>query len=480
MSVRVRFAPSPTGHIHVGNARTALFNYLYARNTGGTFILRIEDTDFDRSTLASEELIYEDMKWLLMDWDEGPMKGGAFGPYRQSERFDIYKKYTEELLEKGHAYKCWCTKEELDAEREKARIENRQPVYGGKCRHLSPAQKAELEASGAPFAIRFKIDKDVVHISDSIKGEIDFETGVFGDFIIVRPDGVPVYNYVVVIDDALMNISHVIRGDDHLSNTPKQALIFDALNFSRPEFIHIPMILGEDRSKLSKRHGNTSIEQFRSQGYLNDALFNFLALLSWSDDQEREIIGKEDLIKSFSLDRISTSAAVFDFGKLKWLNGQYIRMKTPEELADLCLPFLMSAGLPADRLDREVYVKMIASIASKMELLGDAPEVMKVYFQYQTPDEDAAEFLKLETTPAVLKSFREKIAAFSGYIKEDEYKDIPKSVQTETGVKGKPLFMAIRVGISGSVKGPEIDKMATLMPVDELLRRLDAALEIIG
>jgi glutamyl-tRNA synthetase len=480
MSVRVRFAPSPTGHIHVGNARTALFNYLFSRNIGGTFILRIEDTDFDRSTLASEELIYEDMKWLLMDWDEGPRKDGEHGPYRQSERFDIYKKYTEELLEKGHAYKCWCTKEELDAEREKARIENRQPVYSGRCRHLSPAQKAELEASDAPYAIRFKIDKEVVHISDRIKGEIDFETGVFGDFIIVRPDGVPVYNYVVVIDDALMNISHVIRGDDHLSNTPKQALIFDALNFSRPEFIHIPMILGEDRSKLSKRHGNTSIEQFRSQGYLNDALFNFLALLSWSDEQEREIISKEELIKSFSLERISTSAAVFDFGKLKWLNGQYIRMKSPEELAELCMPFLVDAGLPADRLERDVYVKMIASIASKMELLGDAPEVMKVYFQYQTPDEEAAEYLKLETTPAVLKAFREKVAAFSGYIKEEEYKDIPKSVQTETGVKGKPLFMAIRVGISGSVKGPEIDKMATLMPVDELLRRLDAALEIIG
>lgn len=480
MSVRVRFAPSPTGHIHVGNARTALFNYLFAKNTGGTFILRIEDTDFDRSTLSSEELIYEDMKWLLMDWDEGPQKGGDFGPYRQSERFDIYDKYTKELLDKKHAYKCWCSKEELDQEREKARIENRQPVYSGKCRNLSPEQKRELELSQAPYAIRFKVEKDVVHVADKVKGDIDFETGVFGDFIIVRPDGVPVYNYVVVIDDALMEISHVIRGDDHLSNTPKQALIYDALKFKRPEFIHIPMILGEDRSKLSKRHGNTSIEQFRSQGYLREALFNFLALLSWSDEEEREIISKEDLIKAFSFERISNSAAVFDFNKLKWLNGQYIRMKSVEELGELCMPFLLEDGLPADRLEKEHYLKMIESVASKMELLSDVADVMRVYFQWVSPDEEALEILKLESTPLVLKTFREKVASFDGYIAEEEYKQLPKAVQSETGIKGKPLFMAIRVGLSGSVKGPEIDKIATLIPVNELLRRLDTALEIIN
>jgi nondiscriminating glutamyl-tRNA synthetase len=477
MSVRVRFAPSPTGHIHVGNARTALFNYLFAKSTGGTFVLRIEDTDLDRSTLASEELIYEDMKWLLMDWDEGPQIGGDYAPYRQTERLDIYKKYTEELLEKGHAYKCWCSKEELDKEREKARIEGRQPVYSGKCRHFTAEQKAEMEKSDIPYAIRFKISKDVVHISDLLKGEIDFETGVFGDFIIVRPDGVPVYNYVVVIDDALMAITHVIRGDDHLSNTPKQALLYDALNFERPAFAHIPMILGEDRSKLSKRHGNTSIEQFRTQGYLNDAMFNFMALLSWSDAEEREIISKEDLIKSFSLDRISTSAAVFDFNKLKWLNGQYIRMKSPEELAALCLPFLLEAGLEAKFIEEERFLKMIASISSKMELLSEAPEVMQVYFKLADIDEAAQEILNLETSPLVIKTFRDKLSTHSGFITEETYKEITKSVQQETGIKGKPLFMAIRVGISGSVKGPEIDKIATLLPVDELLCRLDKAIQ---
>jgi glutamyl-tRNA synthetase len=462
----------------VGNARTALFNYLFAKSTGGCFILRIEDTDLDRSTLESEELIYEDMKWLLMDWDEGPLKGGAYGPYRQTERFDIYEKYTCELIDKGHAYKCYCSKEELDAEREKARIEGRQPVYSGKCRGLTSDQRAELEAEGKKPAVRFKVSKDSVHVSDIVKGDIDFDTDTFGDFIIVRPDGVPVYNYVVVIDDALMNISHVIRGDDHLSNTPKQALIYDALGLKRPAFAHIPMILGEDRSKLSKRHGNTSVEQFRAQGYLNEALFNFMAFLSWSDEQEREILSKEELIKSFSLDRVSTSAAIFDFGKLKWLNGQYIRLKTPEELTELCLPFLEEAGLSLS--DKELLTKMVASVADKMELLSEAPEVMKVYFEYQQPDGAAMEILNWETSKAVLEAFRAQVAVFDGYISEEDYKPLPKNVQKETGVKGKPLFMAIRVGISGSAKGPEIDKMATLLPVSELTKRIDRTLEIIG
>jgi glutamyl/glutaminyl-tRNA synthetase len=240
------------------------------------------------------------------------------------------------------------------------------------------------------------------------------------------------------------------------------------------------MILGEDRSKLSKRHGNTSIEQFRAQGYLSDALFNFLAFLSWSDEQERELLTKDELIQAFSLERVSSSAAIFDFGKLKWMNGQYIRMKTPQELTELCLPFLKEAGLPVDSLERDLLVRMTASVADKMELLSEAPEVMKVYFEYQTPDEAAAEILNLETSPAVLKAFREKFASFEGFISAEDYREIPKAVQKETGIKGKPLFMAVRVGISGSVKGPEIDKMATLIPVSELLKRIDASLETIG
>lgn len=258
MSIRVRFAPSPTGHIHVGNARTALFNYLFARKNNGVFILRIEDTDLERSTIESERIIYEDLKWLGLDWDEGPEFGGDFGPYRQTERLDIYNKYVKKLLDDGIAYECFCSKEELELEREKALAEGRQPIYNGKCRNLSEEEKKILKEKGVKPSIRFHVkDKEVI-VKDLVKGEVVFPTETFGDFVIVRPEGIPVYNFAVVIDDALMKISHVIRGDDHLNNTPKQILIFKALGFNLPVFVHIPMILGSDHSKLSKRHGDSS------------------------------------------------------------------------------------------------------------------------------------------------------------------------------------------------------------------------------
>lgn len=482
MSVRVRFAPSPTGHIHVGNTRTALFNYLYARNMGGTFVLRIEDTDFERSSLESEKLIYEDMQWLLMDWDEGPVKGGDFGPYRQTERFDLYNSYVEKLLESGDAYRCFCTKETLDAERDAAQAAKENYNYSGRCRNLSEEEVQANIKAGKPFSIRFNVKKDVVRVSDAIKGEIDFNTNMFGDFIIVRPDGAPIYNFVVVIDDALMNISHVIRGDDHLNNTPKQILIFEALGFELPVFIHIPMILGPDKSKLSKRHGNTSVEQFREQGYLADALFNYLALLSWSDEQEREILSKDELIKVFSLDRVSKSAAIFDFEKLKWMNGIYIRTKDKVELTDLCLPFMIKDGLFNAEYagqNREKIESMIETVKDKLELLSDASEQLASYFSLGEYDESAEEILKLETTPAVFNAFKEKINGKENLTAE-EYKEITKDIQKETGAKGKALFMAIRVGISGRTKGPDMDKLATILSVAEMTERINTALKFLG
>mgnify|MGYP003623230357 CR=1 FL=1 len=474
--IRVRFAPSPTGHIHVGNARTALFNWLYARNTSGTFVLRIEDTDLERSTVESEMLIYEDLKWLGLTWDEGEGAGGSYGPYRQTERLDIYKECTDKLLNSGDAYYCFCSKEELDAEREKAQKEGRPPLYNEKCRHIPREEAEKRVAAGENAAVRFKVQQPEILVKDLIHGNITFPTNAFGDFIIVRPDGVPIYNYVVVVDDALMKITHVIRGDDHLPNTPKQALIFKALGYEPPLFAHIPMILGPDKSKLSKRHGNTSVEQFRSAGYLPEAMVNFMALLSWTDGTEQEIFTVEELIQKFSLDRVSSSAAVFDFDKLKWMNGMYIRATDIAKITTLCKPYLLVAGFIDDSFDNDRLVKIVASVRDNLEVLGDIVHYTEVYFRsLPEADEDTKAILAMETTKAVLESFLSKLD--KDWLTVEEYKAKVKEVQTETGAKGKALFMGIRVGMTGRTKGPELDQFVPIMPVAELKTRLK---EMIG
>lgn len=475
--VRVRFAPSPTGHIHVGNVRTALFNYLFSKGQGGDFILRIEDTDLERSTQESEDLIYEDLEWLGLKYDEGPKVGGDYGPYRQTERFQIYNDYAAKLIEEGYAYKCFCTKEELDKGREEAQKAGRAYIYPGTCAHLSKEEVASREANGEKAAIRFKAFKPTILVKDLIHGEIDFPTNAFGDFIIIRPDGTPIYNYVVVIDDALMKITHVIRGDDHLSNTPKQALIYEALGMKSPTFAHIPMILGPDHTKLSKRHGNTSIEEFRKQGYLRDALINYMALLSWSSENEKEIFSLEELIKEFSISRVSKSAAVFDFDKLKWMNGIYIRNMAISSLLKECEPFLIEAALlTKEEIDknRSSLEAMLLSIRDNLTLLNEAPSYMKIYFSL--PDiitDEAKEILALDSTKPVQEAFIEKILAEGGeYLELERYRAIMKEIQKELGVKGKPLYMAVRTGVTRSTQGPEMDSVCTLLPVSELERRI--------
>ncbi len=479
MSVRVRFAPSPTGHIHVGNVRTALFNYLFARNNGGKIILRIEDTDLERSSIESENLIYEDLDWLGLEFDESPKIGGEYAPYRQTERLDTYKKCTDELLEKGYAYKCFCSKEELDLEREKAQNEGRAFIYSGKCANLSSKEIEEKEKAGLKPSIRFKAFKPNIIVKDLIHGEINFPTNSFGDFIIVRPDGTPIYNYVVVVDDALMKITHVVRGDDHLSNTPKQGLIYEALGYETPIFAHIPMILGPDHSKLSKRHGNTSVEQFRSSGYLPEAMVNYMALLSWSPGDEREIFSKEELIEKFSLSRVSKSAAVFDFDKLDWLNGQYIRQKSADDLYELCLPFLKDLDFIGENYyssDKEILKSMIMSVRDNFIKLSDVKEYIEVYFKRANSfTDEAREIANLDTTIPVLNAFLEKISKYEKMTLE-EYRAIMKEIQKEVGAKGKPLYMAVRIGLTGSTKGPEMDSLATLLNVTELSNRIKEAL----
>ena len=343
--VRVRFAPSPTGPFHIGGARSALFNYLLARKTGGKLILRIEDTDRERSTPESEENIKAALKWLGMDWDEGVDVGGPNGPYHQMERLDIYKKYTDKLLAEGKAYYCYCTDEELEKERQSLIKEGKMPRYMGKCRHLTEEQIAQFKAEGRKPTVRFRVpaDKQIL-VRDMVRGDVVFDSNNIGDFVIVKSDGIPTYNYAVVIDDALMHITHVIRAEEHLSNTPRQCLIYDALGFKQPTFGHISLILGKDHTKMSKRHGATSVDQYRQLGYLPEAINNFLALLGWAPNSEQEIFSMDELIHEFSMDRVAKNPAVFDIDKLNWINQHYMRQLDAEAFFEAAKPHMIAAG----------------------------------------------------------------------------------------------------------------------------------------
>ena len=320
--MRLRFAPSPTGPFHIGGARSALFNWLLARKHGGKLVLRIEDTDLERSSKESEENIKAALRWLGMDWDEGPEVGGPYGPYYQTQRLDIYRQYTEQLLASGQAYHCYCTEEELETERQALLAKGETPRYGGRCRNLSEEEKAALEAAGRKPVVRFRVPEgqDIV-FQDMVRETVRFESAGVGDFVIVKSDGIPVYNYAVVIDDMLMKITHVIRAEEHLSNTPRQWLLYKALGFEAPQFGHISLILGKDRSKMSKRHGATSVEQYRQLGYLPEAIVNFLALLGWAPPGEEELFTSQELIEKFSMDRVAKNPAVFDVDKLNYINA---------------------------------------------------------------------------------------------------------------------------------------------------------------
>lgn len=342
--IRVRLAPSPTGPLHIGTARTALFNFIFARRNQGSFILRIEDTDIERSETRFEKDIVEGLKWLGLEWDEGSDVGGKYGPYKQSQRLETYAKYLEKLLSRGQAYRCFCSEEELEAERQYKMSIGQAPVYNGKCRDLSQETVKKYLAEGRSSIIRFKTPLKKIEFNDVIRGKIEFESSLIGDFGIAKDTSAPLYNFAVVVDDFEMNINYVIRGEDHISNTPKQILIQEALGFPRPNYAHLPLILGPDRTKLSKRHGATSVGEYRNQGYLPEAIINFMALLGWNPGTDREIYSLVSLVKEFSLDKVQKSGAVFNIKKLDFLNGFYIRQRSLDKLAELCLPYLTEKG----------------------------------------------------------------------------------------------------------------------------------------
>lgn len=473
--VRVRFAPSPTGHLHVGNARTALFNWLFARKKGGAMVLRIEDTDIERSQARFEGQLIADLKWLGLDWDEGPDVGGVYASYRQSDRLEIYREHAERLLSEGKAYLCFCSEEDLQKERERAQAEHRQPIYSGKCRALDPAEAKRRRSAGEACAIRLRIPEHPIRFHDIVHGAVEFSNEVVSDPIILRSSGMPVYNYVVVIDDALMKITHVIRGDDHLSNTPKQVALYEALGWPVPEFAHLSTILGSDRERLSKRHGATSIANFREMGVLPEALVNYLALLGWAPSGgTREIFTPQELVKEFSLERVTPSPAIFDMEKLYWLNRHYIKHEPIAGLAKIARPFFEKSGLLAQASQSEAnpwFDQMLALLAPSVDRLDQLPERANLIFRYDAKASlaalDNAEVLALPQTDAVVARFTVKVLedemAQSAQLTPERFKQMVNEVKAETGAKGKELFHPIRMIITGSHSGPEFDKLIPIL-----------------
>ncbi len=488
---RVRFAPSPTGFLHVGNARTALYNWLFARHSGGAFLLRIEDTDLDRSEMRHETQLMEDLLWLGLDWDEGPGVEGPHAPYRQSERLGIYREHTNRLLAEGKAYRCFCSAEQLDAERQEAAAAHKPQVYSGRCRGISESNSAARAAAGEPFAVRLRIPDHPLRFHDMVRGDVEFPNETVSDLILVRSSGMPVYNYVVTLDDALMEITHVIRGDDHISNTPKQVAIYEAFGWKPPQFAHLSTILGSDRERLSKRHGATSVASFRAMGILPEALVNYLALLGWgAEGGTRELFSLDELVKEFRLERVTASPAVFDWEKLHWLNRHYLKAVDPERVAELAWSHFAGAGLlpPHDGIWQVTtaaveawFGKLLALFLPAVSQLDELPVKAGFVFRFNPGaarmNDENATILANDAAQRVLAAFAACVAVHSGPVTPEEFKTWMNEIKTETGAKGKDLFHPVRIALTGSHSGPEFDK---LIPIIEEGSRLSLPAHVLS
>jgi glutamyl-tRNA synthetase len=468
--IKVRFAPSPTGHLHIGGARTALFNWLFARGRGGKFVLRIEDTDRSRSTDEYIESIMDGMKWLGLDWDEGP--------YRQTDRFDIYKNYMERLLAEGTAYRCYCAPEELEERRKAALAKGESPKYDGRCRDLKEPPE------GKPFSVRFRMPQvGSIVVEDMIKGNITFENSQLDDLIIMRSDGTPTYNFVVVVDDVDMDITHVIRGDDHLNNTPKQIHICRALGHETPKFGHLPMILGSDKTRLSKRHGATSVIAYRDEGYLPDALVNYLVRLGWSYG-DQEVFTREELIKYFSFENVGKSAAVFNPEKLLWLNAEYIKTTPPDELADMVMSSLVKQGIVTEgsEPDRAYLAKAVSTLVERARTLAELAEKLRFYL---ADDEDIEydpkakkKFLNEKTKP-YLEDLHPGLLSLEDFT-HDKLEAAFNSVMQKHEVKLGKVAQPVRVALTGGTESPGIFEVIEVLGKERTIKRLKKAIESIG
>ena len=487
--MRVRFAPSPTGHLHVGNARTALFNWLLARGQNGTFILRIEDTDLERSTRESEQAILDDLRWMGLHWDEGVEVGGPFPPYRQTERMPSYVEHTNRLLAERNGYYCFCSAETLDAQRKAQLAAGLPPRYAGTCRNIPPDEARRRKANGEPAVVRLKVpDGRNVTFNDVVRGEVTFHTDVIGDPVLVRSDGVPAYNFAVVIDDALMQVTHVIRGEDHISNTPRQILVYEALGYAPPLFAHLSLVMGPDHAPLSKRHGATSVDEFRRKGYLPEALVNYLALIGWSPGNNEELLPADELARRFRLEAVAHSAGVFDEDKLAWANRHYLKLCAPDRLATLAEPYLrergfLTGGLSTD--SRTWLAWILPNIAGSVDRLPQLADRLQSVFRFDAPTTLAiagiADELRSPGAAAVVRALAEDLQAAPRLVDKEAFRAAANRVKDQTGQKGKALFHPIRLILTGASEGPELDLivpaieravgLAGLAPVMECRRR---------
>lgn len=484
--MRVRFAPSPTGLLHVGNARTALFNWLLARGQGGTFIVRIEDTDVERSTRESEQTILDDLRWLGLQWDEGVEVGGDYGPYRQSERLHLYREHAGQLVAENAAYYCFCSAEKLEADRQAQLAAGLPPKYSGTCRTLPVAETARRRSAGEPAVIRLRVPQDrAVTFDDLVRGEVTFHTSVIGDPILVRSDAVPAYNFAVVVDDALMAVTHVIRGEDHISNTPRQVLLYEAFGWTAPQFAHLSLVLGPDHAPLSKRHGATSVAEFRSRGYLPEALFNYLALIGSKHGGSKQAVGRNfssaeegskpkgsdeeiatplEMARRFRLEDVSHSAGVFDEDKLAWVNRHYLKSLPADRLVAEALPFLRERGQVRGSLDaaeREWLELVVPAAAASVDRLAQIPDRLWAIFSFDASatlaDAELGRELAQPGNRSVIDALADVLQTLPRLADREGFRAAAARVKDATGQKGRALFHPIRVALTGAAEGPELD-----------------------
>ena len=480
-NVRVRYAPSPTGEPHIGNMHSALFEWLYARRHGGKFIVRIEDTDQERVVPGALEAILEGLRWLNIDSDEGPLVGGPYGPYVQSERLATYREMAERLIRQGDGYRCYCSRERLEEMRQER--ERRDPLtgYDGRCRHLTERQRQDMEAEGDPSVVRFAMPTSgTTCVHDLIHGDVEFSNELLDDFIILKSDGFPTYHLAAVVDDHLMEISHVLRADEWLPSTPRHLQLYRALGFTPPKFGHLPILLGPDRDKLSKRHGATSILEYRDQGYLPEAVLNFMALLGWSLDDRTEVMSAETLRANFSLERVSRSPAIFDQEKLLWMNGLYIRQLTGDDLAQRLSPFL-ERDLPRELLpvDRDYLLRIVPLIRERINLLSEAAEITSYFFQ-QDVDYDPADLVQRgmdqESTVAALRLAIDELTADAAAFEHQHLEELLRAAGSALGLAARQFFGTLRVAVTGRSATPPLFEIMEVLGRDRVLSRLGTAL----